>query len=165
MDTPSWERRRLAGIYVLARFAHVPARRRRSQGRPQPIRRIAPNQNENCWAMAIAPARRLVEGYVRGMSMADPDTDADFDTLAYARRLREAGVEAKQAEAHAEAARTVRAGLATKADLDAGLNNLEMRFDARIAALRADIYRALWVQTGAFAAIMTAIIAAFKLFG
>ena len=99
------------------------------------------------------------------MSMTDPDTDADFDTLAYARRLREAGVEAKQAEAHAEAARTVRAGLATKADLDAGLNNLEMRFDARIAALRADIYRALWVQTGAFAAIMTAIIAAFKLFG
>ena len=110
------------------------------------------------------------------MTMTDPDTDADFDTLAYARRLREAGVEAKQAEAHAEAARTIRAGLATKADLDAGLDGLETRFDARlvalearfdarIATLRADIYRALWMQTGAFAAIMTALIAAFKLFG
>ena len=115
--------------------------------------------------MAIALARRPAPGYVRGMTMADPDTDTDFDTLAYARRLREAGVEAKQAEAHAEAARTVRSGLATKADLDNLETRLEMRFDARIAALRADIYRALWVQTGAFAAIVTAIVAAFKLFG
>ena len=95
------------------------------------------------------------------MSMTDPDTDADFDTLAYARRLREAGVEAKQAEAHAEAARTVRSGLATKADLD----SLETRFNARIAALRADIYRALWVQGAGLIAVMTALIAAFKLFG
>ena len=93
--------------------------------------------------------------------MTDPDTGADFDTLAYARRLREAGVEAKQAEAHAEAARTVRSGLATKADLD----SLETRFNARIAALRADIYRALWVQGAGLIAVMTALIAAFKLFG
>ena len=107
--------------------------------------------------MAIALAHRPAAGYGHGMTMADPETDADFDALAYARRLREAGVEAK----HAEAARTIRAGLATKADLD----NLETRFNARIAALRADIYRALWMQTGAFAAIVTAIIAAFNLFG
>ena len=80
-----------------------------------------------------ALARRLVEGYVRGMTMTDPDTDADFDTLAYARRLREAGVEAKQAEA----ARTVRAGLATKAALDVGLDGLETRFDARLVAFEA----------------------------
>ena len=126
--------------------------------------------------MAIALARRPAAGYVRGMTMTDPDTDADFDTLAYARRLREAGVEAKQAEAHAEAARTIRAGLATKADLDnletrletrfdARLVALEMRFDARIATLRADIYRALWVQGAGLIAVMTALIAAFKLFG
>ena len=95
------------------------------------------------------------------MTVADPDTGADFDTLAYARRLREAGVEEKQAEAHAEAARTVRSGLATKADLD----SLETRFNARIAALRADIYRALWVQGAGLIAVMTALIAAFKLFG
>ena len=55
------------------------------------------------------------------MAIADPDPD--FDTLAYAQTLKAAGVprfregRLKQAEAHAEAARTVRAGLATKADL------------------------------------------------
>ena len=93
--------------------------------------------------------------------MAIVDTDTDFDTLAHARTLREAGVEGKQAEAHAEAARALRAGLATKADLD----SLEMRLDARIADLRADIYRALWVQGAGLVAVMTALIAAFKLFG
>ena len=137
--------------------------------------------------------------------MAIVETDPAFDTLAHARTLREAGVERKQAEAHAEAARALRAGLATKADLavieadiatikarldtfatkadlaafatktdldefatkadlKAGLDNLEMRIDARIAGLRADIYRVLWMQTGAFVAAMTALIAAFKLF-
>ena len=92
--------------------------------------------------------------------MAVADTDTDFDTLAHARTLREAGVEDKQAEAHAEAARALRAGLATKADLD----SLEMRLDARIADLRADLYRALWVQGASLVAVMTALIAAFKLF-
>ena len=92
--------------------------------------------------------------------MAIVDTDTAFDTLAHARTLREAGVEGKQAEAHAEAARALRAGLATKADLD----SLEMRLDARIADLRADIYRALWVQGAGLVAVMTALIAAFKLF-
>ena len=119
--------------------------------------------------------------------MAIVETDPAFDTLAHVRTLREAGVERKQAEAHAEAARALRAGLATKADLavieadiaaikarldtfatkedlKAGLDNLEMRFDARIAGLRADIYRVLWMQTGAFVAAVTALIAAFKLF-
>ncbi len=75
--------------------------------------------------------------------MAIVDADPDFDTLAHVRTLREAGVEQKQAEAHAEAARALRAGLATKADLDAGLDSLETRldarFEARIADLRADI--------------------------
>ncbi len=61
--------------------------------------------------------------------------DADFDTLAHARTLREAGVEEKQAEAHAEAARAIRAGLATKADLDAGLGGLRADLRADIAAL------------------------------
>ena len=104
--------------------------------------------------------------------MAIADADADFDTLAHARTLREAGVEDKQAEAHAEAARSIRAGLATKADLDSLETRLEMRFDTRIADLRADmadlradLYRALWVQGASLAAVMTALIAAFKLFG
>ena len=96
--------------------------------------------------------------------MAIVDTDSDFDTLAHARTLREAGVEDKQAEAHAEAARALRAGLATKADLDSLEMRLDARLDARIADLRADLYRALWVQGAGLVAVMTALIAAFKLF-
>ena len=96
--------------------------------------------------------------------MAIVDTDSDFDTLAHARTLREAGVEGKQAEAHAEAARALRARLATKADLDAGLSGLRAELRADIADLRADIYRALWVQGASLVAVMTALIAAFKLF-
>ena len=121
--------------------------------------------------MAIALARRPAAGYVRGMAMTDPDTDADFDTLAYARRLREAGVEAKQAEAHAEAARTVRSGLATKADLD----SLETRFDARLVALEARFNARLDTRLaaletrltirffGGMAAVGSVIVAAIKL--
>ena len=90
--------------------------------------------------------------------------ETDFDTLAHARTLREAGVENKQAEAHAEAARALRAGLATKADLDAGLSGLRADLRADMAGLRADIYRALWVQGAGLVAVMTALIAAFKLF-
>ena len=97
--------------------------------------------------------------------MAIADADSDFDTLAHARTLREAGVEDKQAEAHAEAARALRAGLATKADLDAGLGGLRADLRADMADLRADLYRALWVQGASLAAVMTALIAAFKLFG
>ena len=96
--------------------------------------------------------------------MAIVETDPAFDTLAHARTLREAGVENKQAEAHAEAARALRAGLATKADLDAGLSGLRADLRADMAGLRADIYRALWVQGAGLVAVMTALIAAFKLF-
>ena len=75
------------------------------------------------------------------------DTTTGFDTLAYARRLKEAGVSDKQAEAHAEAIRAAMThGVATKADL---------------ADLRADIYRALWIQ----GASLVAIIVGLKLFG
>ena len=143
--------------------------------------------------------------------MAIVETDPAFDTLAHVRTLREAGVERKQAEAHAEAARALRAGLATKADLavieadiatikarldmfatKADLAVIEARLDtfatkadlaafatkadldgfatkadlnAGLSGLRADIYRVLWMQTGAFVAAVTALIAAFKLFG
>lgn len=74
-----------------------------------------------------------MSGYVRSMAIAE--TDPDFDTLAYARMLREAGVEERQAEAHAAAARTIRAGLATKADLDSLETRLEARLDGRLDSL------------------------------
>ena len=81
-----------------------------------------------------------------------------FDTLAAAKALREAGFEDRQAEAVTGVVRhAVGAGrdtLATKADLETGL-----------AGLRADIYRALWAQGAGLIAVMTALIAVFKLFG
>ena len=89
--------------------------------------------------------------------------DPGFDTLAYAQTLREAGVEERQAEAHAAAARNSQAGLATKADLIA----LRADLNALRAELRADLYRALWIQTGVIAGTIVAaagfVVAAVKL--
>ena len=64
--------------------------------------------------------------------MAVIDRDPGFDTLAAAKALREAGFDRRQAEAAADVMRASRDGLAT----------------ADIAMLRADLYRALWIQTG-----------------
>ncbi len=88
---------------------------------------------------------------------------AIFDALASARTLRDAGFDNRQAEAVAGVVRHGRAGLSTREDLD----KLEARMDARIAALRADIYRALWIQgagivaTIAGLAVIAGLVAAF----
>ncbi len=59
-----------------------------------------------------------------------------FDTLSYARRLKAAGVDEVQAEAHAEAVRdAITQNVATKADLD----NLETRTEKRFADLETRI--------------------------
>ena len=68
-----------------------------------------------------------------------------FDTLSYARYLRDRGVIQDQAEAHAEAARQfIMAELVTKADLqtalshvDAKLDNLGLRLTVRLGVLLA----------------------------
>jgi hypothetical protein len=53
-----------------------------------------------------------------------------FDTLGYAKRLREAGVPPAQAEAHAESARDfIMAELVTKSDLAAAINLVEAKID------------------------------------
>ena len=58
-----------------------------------------------------------------------------FDTLAYARRLKEAGVDEAQAEAHAEAVRdAITEGVATKADLK-----------TEIAPLKAELRAVRWM--------------------
>ena len=71
---------------------------------------------------------------------------AAFDTFTAARDLEAAGIERRQAEAIAGTVRTAadddRDALATKADL---------------AEIRADLYRALWIQGGAIVAILTAL--------
>ena len=67
-----------------------------------------------------------------------------FDSLGYARRLRERGVPQEQAEAHAEAARDfIMAELVTKSDLqlalapiDAKIDNLSLRLTLRLGAMQ-----------------------------
>jgi hypothetical protein len=68
-----------------------------------------------------------------------------FDSLGYARRLRDAGIPQAQAEAHADAARDfVMAELVTKNDLqtlsahfDAKLDNLSLRMTVRLGVMLA----------------------------
>ena len=69
-----------------------------------------------------------------------------FNPLEAVRDLEAAGVGRKQAEAHAEALRQT-----ATADRD------EFATKADIAELRADLYRALWIQGGAIIAILTAL--------
>ena len=66
-----------------------------------------------------------------------------FDALAASKALRESGFEDRQAEAVAGVVHAGREGLATKADLD-------------MLATRADLYRALWIQTGTIAGTIVA---------
>ena len=59
-----------------------------------------------------------------------------FDTLSYARRLKEAGVDERQAEAHAEAVRdAITQGAASKVDLDKGLADLKAYIDKGLTAV------------------------------
>ncbi len=70
-----------------------------------------------------------------------------FDTLSFARHLREHGVPQAQAEAHAEAARQfIMAELVTKQDLNLALENLKLSLTVRLGAM-------LFLAVGALAAI------------
>jgi hypothetical protein len=67
-----------------------------------------------------------------------------FDTLGYAKTLREAGVTTEHAEAHAEAARDfVMAELVTKTDLESALDRLSLRLTVRIGGMIAVAIAAL----------------------
>ena len=62
-----------------------------------------------------------------------------FDTLGYAKRLRDAGVTQEHAEAHAEAAREFGMGeLVTRYDLEMATTLIRRDFEASIASLRRD---------------------------
>ena len=80
-----------------------------------------------------------------------------FDTHQAVRRLEAAGIETRQAEAIVsemrDAAGVDLTDFATKADLATTKADLE----ATIAGLRADLYRALWIQGGAIVAILAAL--------
>jgi hypothetical protein len=61
-----------------------------------------------------------------------------FDTLGYAKRLRDAGISQEQAEAHAEAAREFVMGeLVTRADLQAAMDTLSLRLTLRLGVMLA----------------------------
>jgi hypothetical protein len=61
-----------------------------------------------------------------------------FDTLGYAKRLRDAGVSQEQAEAHAEAAREFVMGeLVTRSDLQAAMDALSLRLTLRLGVMLA----------------------------
>ena len=76
-----------------------------------------------------------------------------FNPLEAARDLEAAGVERKQAEAHAEALRQA----ATARHSRGSGNRDELATKTDFAELRADLYRALWIQGGAIIAILTAL--------
>ncbi len=82
-----------------------------------------------------------------------------FDTLDAMRRLEQAGMERTQAEATVETIREAQSELATKADLQSGLTALEHRLCTAMSELRADLYRALWIQGVGIVAINSAFIA------
>ena len=78
-----------------------------------------------------------------------------FDTLAYARRLKEAGVDEAQAEAHAEAVRDATTeGVATKADIV----RLEAKIETGLASLKADVLKVAIGIVIANAALIVALI-------
>ena len=81
-----------------------------------------------------------------------------FDTLDAMRRLEQAGMERAQAEATVETMREAQSELATKADLRTDLAALESRLLLALAELRADLYRALWIQGAGIVAINSAFI-------
>lgn len=68
-----------------------------------------------------------------------------FDTLGYAKRLRDAGIPQQQAEAHAEAAREFIMGelvtrtdlLAAKQELQTAMDNLGLRLTVRLGVMLA----------------------------
>jgi hypothetical protein len=61
-----------------------------------------------------------------------------FDTLGYAKRLRDRGVIQDHAEAHAEAARDfMMVELVTKTDLNVAVENLKLSLTVRLGAMLA----------------------------
>ena len=82
-----------------------------------------------------------------------------FDTLGYAKRLRERGVAQDQAEPHAEAARDfIMIELVTRNDLQAALAGLETRLDAKIDNLSLRLTVRLGVMLAAAIAALAALL-------
>ena len=83
---------------------------------------------------------------------------APFDTLRIAQALRDAGFDEKQSEAIVSAIQdSLGENVATKSDVS------ELATKTGLLELRADMYRALWMQGGALVMIMVALFTLFRL--
>ena len=76
-------------------------------------------------------------------------------TLEAVRKLRDAGMEESQAEAVVEIIGTSSTSLMTKDDASL----LESRIEAKVQGVKADVYRALWIQGAGIVAIVGTFIA------
>jgi hypothetical protein len=78
-----------------------------------------------------------------------------FDTLGYAKRLREGGVPNPQAEAHAEAAREfIMIELVTKQDLQAAIETLTLRLTVRVGGIVAAGFGVVAAAIGTLALLL-----------
>jgi hypothetical protein len=85
------------------------------------------------WPISAVPITKPLVHRVSAMAYT-------FDSLGYAKRLRDGGVPQDQAEAHAEAARDfIMAELATKSDLLAVKQELQTEIRTSIADVRIDL--------------------------
>ncbi|MCD0421584.1 hypothetical protein [Rhodopseudomonas sp. BR0M22] len=78
-----------------------------------------------------------------------------FDTLGYAKRLRNSGVSNEQAEAHAEAAREfIMTELVTKTDLQLAMETLTLRLTVRLGGIVAAGFGILAAMVGVLALVL-----------
>jgi hypothetical protein len=85
-----------------------------------------------------------------------------FDTLSFARHLRENGVPQEQAEAHAEAVRTfVMVELVTKQDLNAAVENIHVKLE-NVNLTIENLKLALTVRLGAMLFLAVGALAALQ---
>ena len=89
-----------------------------------------------------------------------------FDTLGYAKHLEQAGVERRQAEAHAEAMNQyLRPELATKADLAALEQRIAQRFTTQVQRFERLIPQTQWQTLGIMAALLGILFALLRFTG
>ena len=77
-----------------------------------------------------------------------------IDTHATIRELEDAGMDSRQAEVVVAAISRSDAELATKSDLKAEIARLEASTKADIANLKAEVFRALWIQGAGIVALI-----------
>ncbi len=81
-----------------------------------------------------------------------------FDTHDAIEKLRGKGHSEAQAEGVVELVRDATSELVTRDYLDGRLEVLEARFQASQGQLRADLYRALWIQGGVIVGAVVALV-------